>query len=263
MFNVQRQAAGHKLLTGIPGSPHRRPVTWSICHGGLPVQLFSGQMLDTNYVFNEILAIILNEVAPDDKDKDTALEALASCRLPSHVRGAASEQSTLYFAHLRPLPFFSYIRLTDATANDEARVNYGLFVKRAIRLNEIPTIQKISQTQYRPWRCVCHFQTLEDFTSGTLISAILHCLYTFAALPWKLQQIFFVSRGFRIGHSSLVQISKYYNTVSRLYSRFSFYGHRWVPQLATSWSSVCRPWGKSHFFGTYSQQLTLYSCSTT
>jgi hypothetical protein len=124
-------------------------------------------MQDTNYVLhlpNEILAIILNEVASDDKDKDKTLEALASCRLVSHV-----------LCSLATSLFFSSIQLTDATANDEARVNYNLFVKRATRLSEILTIQNIADSVHTLMLC-CHFHTLQDSTSGTLISAILYRL---------------------------------------------------------------------------------------
>jgi hypothetical protein len=121
-------------------------------------------MQDTNYVLhlpNEILAIILNEVASDDEYKNKTLEALASCRLVSHVLCSLAT----------PL-FFSSIRLTDSTADDELR---SVFVKRATRLNEILTIQNIADSVHT-LTLRCHFPTLQDSTSGTLISAILHRL---------------------------------------------------------------------------------------
>jgi hypothetical protein len=125
------------------------------------------------YIPNEILAIILNEVASDDKDRDKTLEALASCRLASHVLCSLAT----------PL-FFSSIRLTDATSNDDVRGNYSLFVEQVTRLNEILIIQNIADSVHTLTLC-CRSQTLKDSTSGTLISAVLYRLSHIRSFAWK------------------------------------------------------------------------------
>jgi hypothetical protein len=113
-----------------------------------------------NYLPNEILAIILNEVVSDDKDNDKTLAALASCRLASHV-----------LCSLATPHFFSSIRLTDTIGEGDC----SLFVKRATKLNEILTVQNIADSVHtltlygRP-------QTLKDPTSGALMSTILRRL---------------------------------------------------------------------------------------
>jgi hypothetical protein len=113
-------------------------------------------MLDTNYLPNEILEIIINEVASDDEDN----ESLASCRLASHV-----------LCSLATPPFFSSIRLTDTIGDGDC----SLFVKRATKLNEILTVQNIADSVYT-LTLYCRPQTLEDPTSGTLMSTILRRL---------------------------------------------------------------------------------------
>jgi hypothetical protein len=125
-------------------------------------------MLDTihpNYVLdlpNETLAIILNELASDDEHNDTTLQALASCRLASHVLCALAT----------PL-FFSSIRLTDYTGRKKQ--DDSILVKRATKLNNILTVQNIAASVHALTLCFDH-QTLEDSTSVTLISTVFHSL---------------------------------------------------------------------------------------
>ena len=108
---------------------------------------------------NEILAIILNELASDEDN-----ESLASCRLASHVLCSIAT----------PL-FFSSIELTDYT--DRETGNDSLLMKRATRLNEILTIQNIAASVYTLTLCCYHYhQTLEESTSASLMSTILHRL---------------------------------------------------------------------------------------
>ena len=116
--------------------------------------------MDTNYLPNEILAIILNEVALDDNDNDKTLAALASCRLASHVLCSLAT----------PL-FFSSIRLGDTTFKND----YSLVVKRATKLNEILTDYNIAASVNTLTLC-CHPHNLKDSTGGTLMSTILRRL---------------------------------------------------------------------------------------
>jgi hypothetical protein len=110
---------------------------------------------------NEILAIIINELASDNEDNDKTLAALASCRLASHV----------LCSFATPL-FFSSIRLTDFIGH---RRGHSILVKRVTRLNEILTNYNIAASVHTLILC-CHQRTLEDSTSGTPISAIFHRL---------------------------------------------------------------------------------------
>ena len=108
---------------------------------------------------NEILAIIINELASDEDN-----ESLASCRLASHVLCSIAT----------PL-FFSSIELTNYTARKTR--DDGLLVKRAARLNEILTIQNIAASVYTLTLCCYHsYQALEDSTCAGLMSTILHRL---------------------------------------------------------------------------------------
>ena len=233
MFNVQRQAAGHKLLTSIPGSPP--PAPSHVLHssrGGCPTVFRTNAGHKLCFQWN-----------PRDHTKRSrprrqrqrhssrstrflspAISCTRSCKWTKYIVLCSLATPPLFFIHTvdgcycqrwstsKLWPFLE-------TGNKTER-NSGYSKHRRLSTHldvELPTFKLSRIPQVAP---------------SYLPSFIV--FHTFAALPWKLQQTFFVSRGFRIGHSSLVQISKYYNTVSRLYSRFSFYGHRWVPQLATS-----------------------------
>ena len=90
---------------------------------------------------NEILEIIINELALDikdidnediDNDNDKILAALASCRLASHVLCSLAT----------PL-FFSSISLTDdfGGSSEEYR---SLFVERATKLNDFLASRNIA-----------------------------------------------------------------------------------------------------------------------
>ena len=123
--------------------------------------------MHSNFVLhfpNEIIAIIINELAFDigndnDNDNDKILAALASCRLASHV----------LCSFATPLLFQS-ILLTD--------VHYGfswrcsLFVKRVTNLNDILATRNIAASIHT-LTLNCTNQTLEDSSSGAIMSAIL------------------------------------------------------------------------------------------
>jgi hypothetical protein len=125
--------------------------------------------MHSNFVLhlpNEILAIILNELASDyedidiDNDNDKILAALASCRLASHVLCSLAT----------PL-FFSSISLTDES-NDGSYGGPSLFVKRATELNDILATHNIAASIHS-LSVSLHYRTLRDLSSGAIMSAIL------------------------------------------------------------------------------------------
>ena len=121
--------------------------------------------MHSNFVLhlpNEIPAIIINELAFDidkDSDKDKILAALASCRLASHVLCSLAT----------PL-FFSSISLTDRY--DNGSYGYSLFVRRATKLNDILATRNIAASIHT-LTLYCAEQTLRDFSSSAIMSAIL------------------------------------------------------------------------------------------
>ena len=145
-----------------------------------------------------------------------SLTALASCCLASHVLCSLAT----------PL-FFSYIRLMDS-------IGCSILVKQAMKLNEILTVQKNIAASVHTLTLCFNYQTLEDSRSVTLISTILDCLPHVRKFALEANYLCDVSRGVHVGHPSVVQISESFDIVPSAYSRFSFYNHRGVPQLAMS-----------------------------
>jgi hypothetical protein len=107
---------------------------------------------------NEILAIILHELASDNDD---TLAALASCRLASHV-----------LCSLATHFLFSSIRLTDAFTTGNKGQDCSVLVERAMKLNKILTIYNIASSVHTLTLC-CGQRTLENSISATLMSTIL------------------------------------------------------------------------------------------
>ena len=122
---------------------------------------------------NEILEIIIRELASDDEDN----KSLASCRLASYV-----------LCSLATPVFFSSIRLTDTTG-DGVTEDSNLFVKRATKLNEILTNYNIAASVHALTLC-CHHRTLKDFTSG-IMSAILHRLPHIRSFSLEARLVFY------------------------------------------------------------------------
>ena len=123
----------------------------------MSTQIYSNSALD---IPNEILAIIINELALDTEDNN---KTLATCRLASHALCSLAT----------PL-FFSSIQLTDYAERDG--VNYcSLLGGRATRFNRILTNGNIATSVHTLTLC-CDQKSLEDSTNGTPMSAILHRL---------------------------------------------------------------------------------------
>ena len=130
---------------------------------------------------NEILAIIINELALDNLNEDDVkdsfgrilslkgkiLAALASCRLASHVLCSLAT----------PL-LFSSILLTDAD-NYGSSGGYSLFLKRATSLNDILATGNIAASIHSLTVHIFHYYNdgiLQNSSIGAIMSAILHRL---------------------------------------------------------------------------------------
>ena len=135
----------------------------------------------------------------------------------------------MYFAHLRLLSFFHPcgwripLTMKDLTAafswnGQQDWTNFWLFKNRRLSTHFDIALPLSNSWGFHNWQP--HFwHPLSSFTHSQL------CFEN----PQFLQRLFFVSRGFRISHSSVMQISKSYDIVPSLYSRFSFYSHHGVP----------------------------------
>ena len=113
---------------------------------------------------NEILAIVINELASDMEDnRDETLPALASCRLASHA-----------LCSLATPRFFSSIQLTDY-AGINRPPDCNVLFKRATLLDQILTIRHVA-TSVHIFTLHCHHIYFQDSGNVTLISSILHHL---------------------------------------------------------------------------------------
>ena len=124
----------------------------------MSTKIYSNSALNTP---NEILAIIINELAPDPEDNDKTLATLASCRLASHVLCSLAT----------PL-FFSSIQLTDMLTPGHVDY-YNLLRQRATRFNQILANRNIATSVHILTLC-CGQKSLDS--NDTLMSAILHHL---------------------------------------------------------------------------------------
>ena len=111
---------------------------------------------------NEILSIIINELAPSDTENNH-LETLAACRLASH---------TIY-SLATPL-FFSSIQLTESGASCK-NDRIAAFEKRAVELNHLLTNNDIAAS-VQSFMLSCDAVRLEDSLSSGIIMEILHHL---------------------------------------------------------------------------------------
>ena len=110
------------------------------------------------YLPNEILAIVINQLASNNAE---TLAALASCRLASYTLCSLAT----------PL-FFSSITLTDYAGPE---TDHSILVKRVTRLNKILSVYNIAATVHT-LTLRCHYKTFRNSISGTHMSAILHRL---------------------------------------------------------------------------------------
>lgn len=123
----------------------------------MPVECFQQEL----HLPNELLSLIINELAPDTAYDDITRAALASCRLTSRV-----------FCSLATPVLFSSIELSEGLNHDPSSHNDRIvaFEERATRLNQIVANHDIAASiQTLTLRC-------ESLTNATLTSAILHHL---------------------------------------------------------------------------------------
>jgi hypothetical protein len=202
---------------------------------------------------NEILAIIINELASDDEDNDETLAALASCRLAFHV----------LCSFATPL-FFSSIRLTNSTGHKRDR---RILVEQATRLNEILTNYNIAVSVHTLTLCFDH-QTLEDSTSVALMSDILHRLphiRNFALETYRYTDFSSFPEDFASAIRALCRSPNLTTLCLDSIQDFPFTAIMGCPNLRCLRLGYVNDLGVNPiFFGTFfSQQLTLHSSSTT
>ena len=126
----------------------------------MPDKIPSNYSLEATHLPNEILAIIINELPPDEERN---LAALASCRLASHVLCSLAT----------PL-FFSSIHLTATWLDDNAKM-IANFQERAGKLHQILNINDIAAL-VQTLRFKCFQGNLKNETNGNLVFEILHRL---------------------------------------------------------------------------------------
>ena len=136
----------------------------------MPDEIHTNYVQERLYLPNEILAVIINLLATDQvNSNDKTVAALASCRLASRVLCSLAT----------PL-FFSSIYLTDIS---------GPLKHRVTKLYTFLTIHDVASS-VQTFTLWSHKENLQDLTSGTIISAILHRLPHIRDFTLKIREYF-------------------------------------------------------------------------
>ena len=160
--------------------------------------------------------IIINELSLDidnDNDNDKILAALASCRLASHVLCSFATPPFISSTDTFYKGSDGYVSLFDTSDKVERYPDQSQHRSFNTQLVVLSNCQRFLKRRYHVYH-PAPSSTYSEFFLGCRLLRILS----------------FACKGFRSGHSSLVQISKSYDIVPGRYSTFSFYDSQCMPR---------------------------------